>query len=69
MFLWEDRSQDELFTTIRTQMPTNAPNSLPTQSYLGILAYILEVNGFPSGADELRADPAALEQFLITANR
>ena len=69
MFLWEDRSQDELFTTIRTQMPTNAPNSLPTQSYLGILAYILEDNGFPSGADELRADPAALEQFLITANR
>ena len=69
MFLWEDRSLDELFTTIRTQMPTNAPNSLPTRSYLGILAYILEANGFPAGASELRADAATLSELLITASR
>ncbi len=69
MFLWEDRSLDELFTTIRTRMPTNAPNSLPTESYLGVLAFIMKVNGFPAGANELRADPAALSQVLITANR
>ncbi len=69
MFLWADRSLGELFTAIRTQMPTNAPNSLRTQSYLGILAYILEANGFPVGSSELGADPAALSQVLITANR
>ena len=69
MFLWEDRSLDELFTAIRTLMPTNAPNSLPTQSYLNILAYIMEANEFPAGRNGLGADPAALSQILITANR
>ena len=41
MFLWADRSLGELFTNIQTLMPTNAPNSLPTQSYLDVLAYII----------------------------
>jgi len=68
MFLWEDRSLGDLFTTIRTQMPTNAPNSLPAQSYLDILAYILDANEFPAGEDELGADLAALGQISITAD-
>ena len=66
MFLWADRSLGELFTSIQTLMPTNAPNSLPTQSYLDILAYIMEVNEFPAGETELVADPAVLSRILIT---
>ena len=69
LFLWEGRSLQELFTEIRTLMPTNAPNSLPTQSYLNILAHIMEANEFPAGENELVADPAVLSQILITANR
>ncbi len=69
LFLWEDRPLDELFTAIRTQMPTNAPNSLPTQSYLDILAFIMEANEFPAGETELVADPDLLGQLLITATR
>ena len=67
LFIWEDRSLGELFTAIRTLMPTNAPNSLPTRSYLNILAYIMEANEFPAGSNELGADPAVLSQILITA--
>ena len=67
MFLWADRSLGDLFTSIRTLMPTNAPNSLPTQSYLDILAFIMESNGFPAGEDELLADPALLGRIMITA--
>ena len=68
MFLWENRSLGDLFTTIRTGMPTNAPNSLPAQGYLDILAYILGANEFPAGEDELGADLAALGQISITAD-
>ncbi|MCZ6661587.1 MAG: cytochrome c [Actinobacteria bacterium] len=67
MFLWADRSLDELFTSIQTLMPTNAPNSLPPQSYLDILAYIMASNGFPAGENELVGDPALLSQILIRA--
>lgn len=65
LFVWEDRSLEELFTTIRTRMPTNAPNSLPAASYLEILAYILEANGFSAGEAELTADPDVLARISI----
>lgn len=67
MFLWGDRSLGDLFTSIQTLMPTNAPNSLPTRSYLDILAFIMESNGFPPGTSELVADPAFLGRIMITA--
>ena len=67
MFLWANRSLGDLFTSIQTLMPTNAPNSLPTQSYLDILAYIMEANGFPASENELLADPALLGRIMITA--
>ncbi len=66
LFLWEDRSLNELFTVIRTEMPTNAPNSLPTTTYVDILAFVLEANGFPAGAAELGPDPQFLESIAIT---
>jgi quinoprotein glucose dehydrogenase len=66
LFVWENRSLDELFTTIRTRMPTNAPNSLQATTYLDVLAYILEANGFPAGEAEITADPDRLARILIT---
>ena len=67
MFLWADRSLGDLFSSIQTLMPTNAPNSLPTQSYLSILAYIMEANAFPAGEREMVADPEVLGRIRITA--
>ncbi len=66
LFLWENKSLHELFTAIRTEMPTGAPNSLPEQTYLNILAYIMAANDFPPGELELGAGPAELGQVLIT---
>ena len=67
MFLWAERPLGELFKSIQTLMPTNAPNSLATQSYLDILAYVMKANGFPAGESELVADPAVLDRILIAA--
>jgi mono/diheme cytochrome c family protein len=68
LFVWETRSLDELFTTIRTRMPTNAPNSLTATTYVDIVAYILEVNGFPPGAGELGPDQKVLGEITITGS-
>ena len=66
LFFWQDKPLSELFTTIQTRMPTDAPNSLPIRTYLNILSYILEANKFPAGGSDL-LDPAALRQIIITA--
>ena len=66
LFFWQDKPLSELFTTIQTRMPTDAPNSLPTRTYLNILSYILEANEFPAGESDL-LDPAALRRIIITA--
>jgi mono/diheme cytochrome c family protein len=54
--LWREDSLNFLFTHIRTRMPANAAGSLPETTYLDILAYILQVNTFPSGTQELSRD-------------
>jgi|TARA_B100001971_G_scaffold199150_1_gene209473 hypothetical protein len=66
LFFWQDKPLSELFMTIQTRMPSDAPNSLPTRTYLNILSYILEANEFPAGESDL-LDPAALPRIIITA--
>lgn len=56
---WREDSLNVLFTHIRTRMPANAAGSLSEAAYLDILAYILQVNGFPAGSRELTAAVAA----------
>lgn len=68
LFLWENRSLEELFTTVRTEMPTNEPNSLPASTYAEIVAYILERNSFPAGERDLVPEPSVLEGIAITAS-
>lgn len=66
MFLWEGRSVGELYTKMRSDMPSEQPGSLPAQTYMDILAYILRANQFPAGAEELVADADWLNSVLIT---
>ena len=65
MFLWEGRSVGDLYTQMSSNMPSDQPGSLPTQTYLDILAYILHANQFPVGAEELVADADWLDSVLI----
>ena len=66
MFLWEGRSLEEFFVKIQETMPSENPGSLPPQSYIDVVSYILQVNNFPSGPTELQADLAILRQIQIT---
>ena len=65
-FLWGGKTLHELFEAIRTTMPTDNPASLPRQTYLDILTFMLQVNEFPAGDAALGADAEALGNVLIT---
>jgi cytochrome c5 len=55
---WSGSDVASLFGQIRTSMPPGAPASLSDDEYLTIVAYMLRVNDFPAGRDELTADAA-----------
>ena len=68
MFLWGDMEVGELSARIQKVMPPERPGSLPAQTYIDIVTFILQKYGFPAGDPELGRDPAAL-QILITSKR
>lgn len=61
---WRGRSVGDLLEQLRTTMPYDAPGRLRPQQYADILAFLLEMNGYPAGAEALRAG-AGLERIRI----
>jgi mono/diheme cytochrome c family protein len=57
---WENGSIATLFDKIRETMPPNAPNETTDDAKIDIVAYLLQQNGYPAGASELRADADSL---------
>ena len=54
---WSGKTLGAYYERIKTTMPRGAPASLSDSAYLQIVAYILQVNGFPvSATAELRPD-------------
>ncbi len=41
---------DDLFYSTQTTMPKNRGNALTTADYIAVIAYVMEQNGYPSGA-------------------
>lgn len=62
---WDGRPLSDLFGYLRESMPKNEPGSLSAQEYVQVMAYLLRMNGFPAGADELPADSTALVRIRI----
>lgn len=61
---WGQDSVDSLFSNIKRSMPRNDPGSLDSPTYVDIVSYILQQNGFPSGTSELKAE--SLKDVRIT---
>lgn len=54
---WSGKTLSAYFDRIKTTMPRGAAGSLSDSEYLHIVAYVLQVNGFPASASaELKAD-------------
>ena len=63
---WEDgkHTLDDLYYIIRSLMPNNAPGSLSKSQYADVVAFILKVNNYPAGEEELV--PKAPEMKAVT---
>jgi mono/diheme cytochrome c family protein len=62
---FDKRREDALdsFLAVLKTMPLRKPDSLSNQTYLDILAYVLQANAFPPGTTELKLD--ALETTRV----
>jgi len=56
MFHWRGRTVQDLYARLSKSMPSDAPGSLSADTYLDLVAYLLEANGFPPGAQDLNRD-------------
>jgi mono/diheme cytochrome c family protein len=60
---WNGKTLGERFERIRDTMPLGNGNSLGDKSYMDILAFILQFNGFPAGSQELVPETAKVIVF------
>ena len=58
---------DTFYAFISSAMPADGPGSLPPETYLRIMAYLLREIGLPPGASELTADPELLRSIDLAA--
>ena len=64
---WEDgkHTLDDLYYIIRSLMPNNAPGSLSKAQYADVVAFILKVNNYPAGAQELIPQAALMKSVTL----
>lgn len=65
---WNGQTMAEVFDFVSNAMPENDPGGLKKQEYADVLAFILSVNGYPVGNDELPPDPVELKKLAIVPN-
>ena len=65
LYKWRRRTAWDFYRLITTTMPENAPGSLSDEQYVDVIAYVLQMNGFEAGTNELPATKAALDQFVM----
>jgi mono/diheme cytochrome c family protein len=62
---WKGQTVFDLFELIRTTMPNDNPGTIPQNELVDIVAYILNLNGYPPGEAELPQDVEALKLIKI----
>ena len=62
---WLDGTLEALFSFIRDSMPDGNASTVNDASKADVLAFILQRNGFPTGASELPPDTGKLEMVQI----
>jgi mono/diheme cytochrome c family protein len=58
-------SAEYFYHFMATHMPLTNPGSLTKKQYISIMAYLLEVNGYPAGSQELTDQKGQLEAIKI----
>jgi cytochrome c5 len=62
---WNDKTIKDLYDSIKRSMPQDKPGSLNARAYVDVIAYLLQVNKFPSGSREIGLNPDVLANIVI----
>lgn len=62
---WKGETLSAMFRLLTELMPKDTPGSLSPQERADVIAYLLKMNEFSSGAAELPADPEQLKKIVI----
>lgn len=65
---WNDRRVWDFYSLVRSTMPLDNPGGMKDQEYIDIVAYLLQANKAPAGADSLKADTTALRARKIAVH-
>jgi mono/diheme cytochrome c family protein len=63
---WNGAPLSNLFGLISETMPKQEPASLEPEEYAAVIAYMLKINGAPSGKTALPTDATALKRIRIS---
>jgi S-disulfanyl-L-cysteine oxidoreductase SoxD len=66
---WNGLTLGDLFDRIRVSMPADRPGKLNREQNADVLAFMLNVNQFPSGKTELEHQSEALKQIRFEAEK
>ncbi len=66
---WAGNTLGALMTHIANTMPQDRPSSLKPRQYADFMAYLLQLNGFPAGAEDLPSDDSALAKIRIERSK
>lgn len=66
---WFGHTLGELFGYLRREMPKANPGTLSDEEYAAVTAYLMRINGMPTGRTPLAADSAALHRITIDSVR
>ena len=58
---WTGKPLHELFATVSETMPMDSPGTLKPQQYADLVSYMLKLNKFPAGQEELKTDADGLK--------
>ena len=59
---WRGRTVGDLFQVLVDTMPPDDPGGLDPEEYADVVAYVLSLNGYPAGEEDLPPDPLALRE-------
>ncbi len=63
--LWVGKPLLALFKYVAEGMPENDPGSLAADANADVVAYLLQLNGMPTGAAELAPDSTVMRSILV----
>jgi mono/diheme cytochrome c family protein len=64
---WLGKTAFDFFDLVKTTMPDDKPGTLKREDVVDVLAYILKLNQYPTGQDELPNDDEKLKVIQLDA--